>query len=91
MYIRVTRGRFNPANYEQIQRMVEEQLLPGIKQRPGFRSYQGGIDREANTLVAVSFWDTREQAEGLASGRGPFEALGVVFDTAETYELIASI
>jgi hypothetical protein len=72
--------------------MVNEHLVPNVlRQRPGFRSYHGGINREASTLVAVSIWDTREQAEGLASARSPFEALGVAFEPAETYEVLVSI
>ena len=87
MYVRVTRARFDSSKADEIQRLAQEQLIPAVRQRPGFRSYQGGLNREAGTLVAISMWDTREQAEGLTSVRAPFEALGVQFDASEVFEI----
>jgi hypothetical protein len=90
MYVRVTRGRYNRAEEAEIVRLVRDLLLPNARLLPGFRGFHSGLDREHGRLVAVSLWDTREQSEALASGRVPFEALGVEFDPAEAYEVIAS-
>ena len=87
MYVRVTRGRFNVDKIDEIQRLIEETLLPALKQLPGFQSYRGGFNRNAGTLVAISFWDTEEQSQALQARRGPFEALGVEFEPAEIFEI----
>jgi quinol monooxygenase YgiN len=87
MYVRVTRGRFDPTKYDEVQRLAEEQLLPTIKQRPGFRSYQGGLNRDAGTFVAISGWDTQAQAQDIGAVRAPFEALGVRFEAPEVFEV----
>jgi hypothetical protein len=89
MFVRVTRGRFPTARYDEILRQTQEQLVPAVKRLPGFRSYRGGVDRAAGLLVAVSLWDTAEQAAGLAALRSAFDGLGIQFDTTEVYEIVA--
>jgi hypothetical protein len=87
MYIRVTRGRFSPANTDDAVRIARDQLVPVLKQRPGFRSYQAGLNHEAGTLIAISAWDTREQAQAAETARGPLEALGIRFEAPEIFEV----
>jgi hypothetical protein len=89
MYVRVTHGRFNVDTFYDLQRLVEETLIPLLNQLPGFHGYHGGVNRSAGTLVSFSFWDTEEQTQVLQAQRGPFEALGVEFEPAEIYEIIA--
>jgi hypothetical protein len=88
MYVRVTRGRSDPANEEQLTRMVEEQLIPAVKRLPGFQSYTGGFDRTTGNLIAISVWETAEQAEAIGGLRGQFQSL-VQFDPADVYEITA--
>lgn len=87
MYIRVTRGRFSPANSDDTVRIARDQLVPVLKQRPGFRSYHAGLNHDAGTLIAVSTWDTREQAQEAQTARGPFESLGIRFEAPEIFEV----
>ena len=90
MYVRVTRGRFDPARTDDIERLVAEQLIPALKQRTGFQGYQSGLNSEAGTLVAISNWETREQAQDIGTVRAPFEALGIRFEPPEIFEITAS-
>jgi hypothetical protein len=87
MYVRVTRGRFDVARTDEIQRLSEKQLVPALKQRAGFRGYQGGLNPATGTLVAISNWDTREQAQDVGTVRAPFEALGIHFEAPEVFEV----
>jgi hypothetical protein len=87
MYVRVTRGRFDPARTDDIERLVAEQLIPALKGRAGFQGYQSGLNPEAGTLVAISNWETREQAQDIGAVRSPFEALGIRFEPAEVFEV----
>ena len=87
MYIRVTRGRFSPTNSDEAVRIARDQLVPALKQRPGFRRYHAGLNHDTGTLIAISEWDTREQAQEGGAARGPFEALGIRFEAAEIFEV----
>jgi hypothetical protein len=87
MYIRVTRGRFSPVNADETVRMARDQLVPALKQRPGFRNYYAGLNHDAGTLIAISTWDTREQAQEAQTARGPFESLGIRFEAPEIFEV----
>lgn len=87
MYIRVMRGRFSPANTDEAVRIARDQLLPALQQRPGFRSYHAGLNHDAGTLIAISAWDTREQAQAAQTVHGPLEALGIRFEAPEIFEV----
>ena len=87
MYIRVTRGRFSSANTDESVRLARDQLVPILKQRPGFRSYYAGLNHDTGTLISISVWDTRTQAQAEEVIHGPFEALGIRFETPEIFEV----
>lgn len=91
MYIRITRGRIDPAMRDEVQRLVEAHIVPALKQLPGFRQYLGGINNETGILCAISLWDTEEQAnfsrEALAEGVRALVAAGVSLEIADVYEL----
>jgi hypothetical protein len=93
MYVRITRGRFNLSTEADIQRIVEEQVIPALQKLPGFQRYIGGLNRSTGMLTAVSLWDTEEQAsfsrEAVISAIPALMALGVTFEPAETYEVTA--
>jgi hypothetical protein len=91
MYVRVTRGHFDPSRYDEVKRAIDEELVPAIEQLPGFRGYTGGVHHGAGTLVAISVWDQEEQAALIAGHRGTFEKLGVKFEPAEMFEVIAQV
>ena len=61
MYLRVTRGRFDPAAAEQFLRTSAE-VQAALGRLPGFRHAHTGVDRAAGRMVAVSLWDTEEHA-----------------------------
>ncbi len=88
MFVRVTHGRYDVANEAEIQRMVEERLIPAMKQLPGFQSYLGGVDRSTGKLFAISAWETVEQSQAVDvhALRAPFGSL-IQFEPAEVYEI----
>jgi hypothetical protein len=87
MYIRVTRGRFSSANTDEAVKLARDQLVPTLKQRPGFRNYYACLNHDAGTLITISTWDTREQAQAAQTVRGPFQSLGIQFEAAEIFEV----
>ena len=52
-----------------------------------FRSYSAGLNHDAGTLIAISTWDTREQAQEAQTVRGPFQSLGIQFEASEIFEV----
>ena len=88
MYIRLTRGRFDPGRYDELLRMTE-QTIEAARELPGCRSFQIAIDRQAGALVALSTWDDPQQAPTIAQLRAAAEAIGVQFEAPEMYEVIA--
>jgi heme-degrading monooxygenase HmoA len=69
MYMRVTRGRFDPAAAAQVA-AVSREVRAAVGRLPGFQHIQTGIDRAAGRMAAISLWDTEEHA------RFPREAVG---------------
>jgi quinol monooxygenase YgiN len=91
-YLRLTRGRFEPATAHELAGLAQA-LLAAMRRLPGYRSFRGAVDRAAGTLVVVSTWDSAEHARfsrealGDAAARG--QALGVRLEPPEIYEVVA--
>jgi len=67
MYVGLSWGSYSTGNEIEIRRVVQEQVIPGMKQQPGFDGYIGGIDRSAENVVGLSFWETRDQAQAMTA------------------------
>jgi hypothetical protein len=93
MYVRITRARFNPSSEADIQRIVEQQVIPAVQKLPGFQRYLGGVNRSTGMITAISLWDSEDQAsfsrDAMISAVPALTALGVTFDPAEIYEVTA--
>jgi hypothetical protein len=90
MHLRITRARFDPATFEQIEPASRE-VDAAMRRLPGLRHYHQGVDRAAGTVAAVSVFDGEEQArfarEALGDPIGRLVALGVRFEDPEIYEV----
>lgn len=53
MYLRITRGRFDPARYDESV-TISQEIGAAIARLPGFVRYQGAGDRATGSIVAVS-------------------------------------
>ena len=63
--IRVSLGNFDPARFEEVDRMAKEistYLIPAIQKLPGLLSYYAGTSPDGS-MVHVSLWDSEEHAE----------------------------
>jgi hypothetical protein len=90
VYVRVVRGRCDPARLAPLRRLAEDRLVLSLRRRPGLLAWYGGGDPAAGTLFAISLWDSAAAAR--AAGPRPrataFEALGARFDLPEDYEAV---
>ena len=94
MYIRITRGRLDPARYDEAAAFTED-LVAALRQQPGFQGYYGAGDRTNGTAVAISLWDTQEHAQVDRAALGDviprMQALGMQLEPAEVYEVVAQV
>jgi heme-degrading monooxygenase HmoA len=63
MIMRFTTGRFDPAQFEDIQRYARERQATTMKAVPGFQSFTAGFDRASGQYIGVSVWATEEAAQ----------------------------
>jgi len=95
MYVRIARGRFNPGTESDVQRIVEEQMIPVMQALPGFQRYIGGVSGSTGMLTGVSLWDTEEHANfsrDVLMGAVPaLQGIGVTLEPAEIYEALVDV
>jgi hypothetical protein len=68
--VRISLGRFDADKQDTIRKLLDDSqrtLIPAIRALKGNRAYYVGIDRENNAMTNVSVWDTRGDAEQMAS------------------------
>ena len=91
MYIRTTRLRYDPAREDEFVRIWEEAVIPVVQHLPGFKGYQGSIDRDSGTAISIVTWDTAEHArfsrDRIAAAVSQLQAVGVQLEPSEVYEV----
>jgi hypothetical protein len=92
MYVRVTPIRFEVSRQDAVTQVSQDVVLPLFRGLPGFTRYQGGIDATQGTGVSLSFWETREQAQGLTEAVRPIgpqlQAAGIELGSPAIYEIV---
>lgn len=93
MYIRITTGHFDSGKERDVRSLIESTVLDAARQLTGFKSYNGGIDRQAGTFVAITTWETEQQARGFRDKLSSdimkqIQDLGVRLDEAQVYESV---
>lgn len=94
--IRVSRGNFDPARFEEVDRMTKETgkyLIPAIQKLSGLLSYYAGASPDGS-MVHVSIWDSEEHAEQMSrlkemivDARHDADAVGVTFIPIVNYPI----
>jgi heme-degrading monooxygenase HmoA len=90
MYMRITRGTVDAANYETVSALFAE-VRDAVARQPGLRHYHAGGNAQTGEIVAVSLWDTEEHAnfprESLGEIVRKMGAAGARLAPAEVYEV----
>lgn len=95
MFIRISRGSFDPAIADEVEAMLRtsaETLVPAIERLPGNIRYYAAFDRASRTMVNVSVWTSERHA--LQMGHllemrrlsQEFKDKGVRFEVVTNYE-----
>ena len=95
MYLRITRGRFDPARYDELLPLTRE-VDAAVQAMPGCQSVHSAVDRTSGRIAVVSRWDTLEQASfsrdtdaKTADVVSRILALGTQLDPPEIYEVVS--
>ncbi len=60
MHARHIRVQAKPGQLDELIRTVREDILPVVRERPGFQRFTVLVDRPGETLVSMSFWGTED-------------------------------
>jgi len=87
--VRISLGRFDAANYDAIRKLLDDSqktLVPAIRALKGNRAYYVGIDPENNAMMNVSVWDTRAEAEQMATLKPMLDLAKIFVETGVRFE-----
>ena len=98
--VRVSRGNFDPARFEQVEQMTRDTgryLIPAIGRLDGLIAYHAGASVQGS-MVHVSLWQTNDHAEQLSQlkemvvdARSDADAVGVTFIPIVNYPIAWTI
>jgi hypothetical protein len=87
--VRISLGRFDPDKFDAVRRLLDDSqktLAPAIRSLQGNRGYYVGIDREHNAMTNVSLWDTRSDAEQMATLREMLDLARIFVELGVRFE-----
>jgi quinol monooxygenase YgiN len=94
MYMRVVRGRIDPAKIDETVSQLGQDLAAAVRRMPGCQSFVGGGERATGQTITVSTWDTEEHARYSQNALGDvasrIQALGVQVNPPEIFEVTTS-
>ena len=89
MYLRLTRGRVDPARAADVLQIVPD-VVAAIRALPGAQDVRVGVDRDSGRTLSLSTFDTREHAQfsrdRLGASLARLQALGWEPEAPEIYE-----
>jgi heme-degrading monooxygenase HmoA len=82
MFARNVSVRLKPNTLAEFTKIFENEVLPTLKKQPGFRDELAFSGESGNHVIAISLWDTKEQADAYerAAFPGIVKALDKVLD-----------
>ncbi len=87
--VRISLGRFNVTVRDTIRKLLDDSqttLIPAIRALKGNRGYYVGIDSENNAMTNVSVWDTRTDAEQMATLQPMLDLAKIFVDAGVRFE-----
>ena len=60
MYAAVITGQIQPGKVDEVDRLVQERVIPSLKTIPGLKRHYGLVDRTTGEIVAVALYETEE-------------------------------
>jgi hypothetical protein len=93
MYVRVTPVRADASRQEAVTQLTNDVVIPLLRGLPGFRRYHACLDSAQGAGVAISYWETAEQAQAVTDAvrtiAPQIQAAGAELGAAAIYEVVA--
>jgi heme-degrading monooxygenase HmoA len=67
MYVRQVKAHYKPSKYDLLNQRFEKDVLPVLKKQSGFRDELSFFDKGKDEAIAMSFWNTKQDADKYAS------------------------
>jgi heme-degrading monooxygenase HmoA len=71
MFVRIVSLELKPNTHQQFSELFEKQILPALRQQQGFKDELLLVDPGAPEVVAISTWNTKQDAEAYGSKTYP--------------------
>jgi hypothetical protein len=62
MFAQVVEGGASLEKREEMDRLVREELIPALREEPGFAGALNLVDRRTGNAMMIMLWETEEQA-----------------------------
>ena len=63
MFVRQVTAHFKPDKIDLFNQRLENDVIPLLKKQPGFRDELTFFDKDNDEAIAMSFWDSKQDAE----------------------------
>ena len=63
MYARVTTSQVDPSKAEEVEAIMQDIVLPMLRQQKGFKNYIPFVDRASGKAITVTVWETEEDRQ----------------------------
>lgn len=63
MYARVTFSQVDPSKAEEVEAIMQEVVLPMMRQQKGYKNYLSFVDRTSGKAITVTVWETEEDRQ----------------------------
>jgi quinol monooxygenase YgiN len=63
MFSRIVSMQLKPNTHREFSELFDKQILPTLRKQPGFRDEMLFVDPGGPEVVAISLWDSKENAE----------------------------
>lgn len=96
VFARVTQVRYPPQHYDAGLRVVVEDLLPALRQVPGYRGCCFLADGKPGRGLGLVLWATEQAADAasmnadVAAAHVKLAALGLTFEARQIYDVVTS-
>ncbi len=63
MFVRQVSAHFKPGKFDLLNERFESEVIPLLKKQKGFRDELSFFDKKTDEAFAMSFWDTKQDAD----------------------------
>lgn len=63
MFVRQVTAHYKPGKFDLLNKRLENEVIPLLKKQKGFRDELSFVDKDKDEAIAMSFWDSRQDAE----------------------------